>query len=162
QAIQIYREATQSHPKNPSGWEGLVGAYTRLGNFPLAITTVRNMPKPSYDAAVRHTGFLDSVAVLYSTQGQCVEAEDFLHRSLALDQNDGRQPAESTKLQLADILMREHNYSHARDLYSDIVAKNPNSVDAWRGYLVLLHQQHSDQTLVGEVSHTPDSVRKQL
>jgi tetratricopeptide (TPR) repeat protein len=162
QAIQIYKEATQSHPNNPSGWEGLVGAYTRLGNFPLAIATVRNMPKPSYDSAVRHTGFLDSVAVLYSTQGQCAEAEDFLHRSLALDQSVGHQAAESTQLQLADVLMREHNYGHARDLYSDIVAKNPNSVDAWRGYLALLHQQHGDPTLVGQVSHIPASVRKQL
>ncbi|HEY2468671.1 MAG TPA: cellulose synthase subunit BcsC-related outer membrane protein [Terracidiphilus sp.] len=162
QAIQIYREATQSHPANPSGWEGLVGAYTRLGNFPQAITTVRTMPKASYDAAVKHTGFLDSVAVLYSTQGQCAEAEDFLHRSLAMDQSDGRQPAESTQMQLADIWMREHNYNHARDLYSDIVVKNPNSADAWRGYLVVLHQQQADRTLVGEVPHMPSPVRKQL
>lgn len=162
QAIQIYREATQSHPNNPSGWEGLVGAYTRIGNFPQAITTVRTMPKPSYDAAVKHTGFLDSVAVLYSTQGQCSEAEDFLHRSLAMDQSDGRQPAESTQLQLADIWMREHNYSHARDLYNDIVTRDPNSADAWRGYLVVLHQQQADRTLVSEVPHIPPSVRKQL
>ena len=72
---------------------------------------------------MKHAGFLDSVAVLYSTQGQCSEAEDFLHRSLALDQSQGRQPAESTQLQLADIWMRERNYTHARDLYSDIVAR---------------------------------------
>ena len=50
-AIEIYREATQSHPNNPSGWEGLVGAYTRLGNFAQAVTTVRSMPQPSYNAA---------------------------------------------------------------------------------------------------------------
>lgn len=162
QAVQIYREATQSHPNNPSGWEGLVGAYTRLGEFPQAITAVRTMPKPSYDAAMKHTGFLDSVAVLYSTQGQCVAAEDFLNRSIALDQSGGRHPAESTQLQLADIWMRERNYSHARDLYSDIVATNPNSTDAWRGYLVVLHQQQADRTLVGEIPHIPASVRQQL
>lgn len=161
-AIEIYREATKSHPNNPSGWEGLVGAYTRLGNFVQGITTVRSMPQPSYNAAVKHTGFLDSVAVLYSAQGQCSEAEDFLHRSLALDQSQGRLPIESTQLQLADIWMREKNYSHARDLYSDIVARNPNSADAWRGYLVVLHEQKSDQTLVGETSHIPAAVRTQL
>src|SRR5258708_22164994 len=93
-AIEIYREATQSHPNDPSGWESLVGAYTRLGNFAQAIATVRSMPQLSYNAAEKHTGFLDSVAVLYSTQGQCSEAEDFLNRSLALDQSQGRQPAE--------------------------------------------------------------------
>jgi tetratricopeptide (TPR) repeat protein len=161
-AIEIYRQATQSHPNNPSGWEGLVGAYTRLGSFAQAITTVRSMPQPSYNAAMKHTGFLDSVAVLYSTQGQCTEAEDFLHRSLALDQSQGRQPAESTQLQLADIWMRERNYPHARDLYSDIVAQHADSADAWRGYLVVMHEQRSDQALVGEVSHIPASVRTQL
>ncbi|HKD61800.1 MAG TPA: cellulose synthase subunit BcsC-related outer membrane protein, partial [Terracidiphilus sp.] len=161
-AIQIYRQATQSHPNNPSGWEGLVGAYTRLGEFPQAITAVRTMPQPSYDAALKHTGFLDSVAVLYSNQGQCAAAEDFLHRSLALDQADGHAPAESTRLQLADIWMREHNYGHARDLYNDIVTRNPKSADAWRGYLVVLHQQRDDRKLVAETPNIPASVRKQL
>lgn len=161
-AIEIYKQATQSHPNNSSGWEGLVGAYTRLGNFSQAITTVRSMPQPSYSTAMQHTGFLDSVAVLYSTQGQCAEAEDFLQRSLTLDQSQSQKPAESTQLQLADIWVREQNYNHARDLYRDIVAKDATSADAWRGYLVVLHQQRADQALVGEVPHIPASVRKQL
>jgi hypothetical protein len=120
------------------------------------------MPQPSYQAAVRHTGFLNSVAVLYSTQGQCAAAEDFLHRSLALDQADGRQPAEGTQLQLADVWMRERNYGHARDLYNDIVTRDANSGDAWRGYLVVLHQQRDDRALVAEIPNIPASVRKQL
>ena len=161
-AIEIYKEATHSHPNNPSGWEGLVGAYTRLGNFPLAVSAVRAMPQQSYDGAIKHTGFLNSVAVLYSNQGQCTEAEDFLHRSLALDQSGGRQPAESTQLQLADVLVREHNLNHARDLYGSIVARSPNSVDAWRGYLVVLHQEKDDRALAGEIPHIPASARKQL
>jgi cellulose synthase operon protein C len=161
-AIDIYLEATRSHPNNPSGWEGLVGAYTRLGDYSEAIASVRSMPQPSYDAAVKHTGFLDSVAVLYSTEGQCGEAVDFLRRSFALDQSQGRQPTESAQLQLADIWMREHNYTQARNLYSQIVASNPNSVDAWRGYLVVLHQERADHTLVGEILHIPHSVRAQL
>ncbi len=161
-AIAIYREATKSHPNNPSGWEGLVGAYTRLGTFAQAITTINSMPKRLYDEAVKHTGFLDSVAELYSTRGQCSEAEDFLNISLTLDQSQGRQPPDSTWLQLADIWMREKNYGRARDLYSNIVARNSNSADAWRGYLVALHEQRSDQALVGEISHIPASVRSQL
>lgn len=161
-AIDIYLEATRSHPNNPTGWEGLVGAYTRLGDYSEAIASVRSMPQPSYDAAVQHTGFLDSVAVLYSTQGQCGEAVDFLRRSFALAQSQGRQPAESAQLQLADIWMREHNYSQARNLYSQIVRTNPNSADAWRGYLVVLHQERADPTLVGEILHIPHSVRAQL
>ena len=161
-AIEIYKQATLTHPDNPSGWEGLVGAYTRIGDFSQAVTAVRSMSQSSYDQAVTHAGFLDSVAFLYSTQGRCQEAEDVLNRSLALDQTAGRQPAEGTRLQLADIWMRERNYSNARDLYRDIVRKNANSADAWRGALVALHQQRADRMLVDEIPHIPTAVRTQL
>lgn len=161
-AIEIYKQATQSHPGDPSGWEGLVGAYTRAGSFQEAMTTVRSMPQGSFAAAVKDSGFLDSVAVLYSNQGQCAEAEDLLQKSLAIDQRAGRQPAESTQLQLADIWIRQHNYSHARDLYSGIVAKDANSSDAWRGYLAVLHQQGDDRTLVSQIPRMPGPVRSQL
>ncbi len=161
-AIEIFRQATLTHPGDPNAWEGLVGAYTRIGEFPQAITAVRSMTQHAYDAAVKDTGFLNSVAVLYSSLGQCEDAEDFLNRSLALDQSQGRQPAEGTQLQLADIWMRERNYSHARDLYGEIVARNATSANAWRGYLVVLHQQHADRTLVTEMPRVPAAVRTQL
>jgi tetratricopeptide (TPR) repeat protein len=161
-AIEIYRHATLTHPDNPSGWEGLIGAYTRIGDFSQAITAVRAMPQRSYDLAVTHAGFLDSVAVLYSAQGRCQDAEDFLNRSLTLDQAAGRQPAEGTRLQLADVWMRERNYRDAQDLYRDIVRKNGNSAAAWRGFLVALHQQRADRMLVDEVPHIPAAVRTQL
>jgi len=161
-AIEIYHQATQSHPNDASGWEGLAGAYTRVGDFSQAIETVRSMPQRAYDAAVKRTGFLNSVAVLYSTQGQCTQAEDFLNRSLALEHETGHEPAEGTQLQLADIWMRERNYGNARDLYHEIVTRNANSADAWRGYLVALHQQRADRTFVAEIPRIPGTVRTQL
>jgi tetratricopeptide (TPR) repeat protein len=161
-AIEIYRNATVTHPDNPSAWEGLVGAYTRTGDFSQALTAVRTMSEASYDAAVNHAGFLDSVAVLYSTQGRCQDAEDFLNRSLTLDQMAGRSPAEATQLQLADVWMREHNYGDALHLYRGIVQKNSNSAGAWRGLLVTLHQQKADRMLVSELPHIPSAVRFQL
>jgi tetratricopeptide (TPR) repeat protein len=161
-AIEIYKHATVTHPDNPSGWEGLIGAYTRTGDFSQAITAVRAMPQRSYDLAVKDAGFLDSVAVLYSTQGRCEEAENFLNRSLALDQLAGRPPAEGTRLQLADIWMRERNFGNAQDLYRDIVKKNVNSAGAWRGFLVALHQQRADETLVAEIPRIPTAIRTQL
>jgi tetratricopeptide (TPR) repeat protein len=161
-AIEIYRHATLTHPDNPSGWEGLVGAYTRIGDFSLAISAVRSMSQRSYDLALKYAGFLDSVAVLYSTQGRCQDAEDFLNRALTLDQVARRPPAEGTRLQLADIWMRERNYGDAQDLYRDIVRRNANSPGAWRGFLVALHQQRADRMLVDEIPHMPTAVRTQL
>jgi hypothetical protein len=42
------------------------------------------------------------------------------------------------------------------------VSTNANSADAWRGYLVVLHQQRADRTLVAEIPHIPTAVRTQL
>jgi tetratricopeptide (TPR) repeat protein len=161
-AIEIYIEATHSHPGDPSGWEALIGAYSRAGDFSDAIAAVRSMPQPAYNAAVKNPGFLNSVALLYSSRGQCSEAEDLLQRSLNLNQSSGSQPDKSTQLQLADVWMREHSYSQAQNLYQQVVAGDANSVEAWRGNLVALHQEHADRTLVAEIARVPSSVRTQL
>ena len=162
QAIQIYIEATHSHPGDPSGWEALIGAYTRASDFSDAITAVRSMTEEAYDAAVKHPGFLNSVALLYSSRGQCSEAQNLLQRSLTLNQSAGNRPEESTQLQLADVLTREHSYAQAQSLYQQIVAADANSIPGWRGYLVALHQEHEDGKLVAEIPHVPAAVRRRL
>ncbi len=161
-AIEIYIQATQLHPDDPGPWEALVGAYTRGNDFSDAIAAVRNMSQQAYNAAIKHPGFLNSVALLYSTRGQCSEAEGFLQRSIQLDQTAGRQPEESTQLQLADVWMREHSYTQAQNLYHEIAGNHEDSMQAWRGYLVALHQGHMDRTLVAEIPHIPPAVRSTL
>ncbi len=161
-AIEIYIQATQLHPDDPGPWEGLIGGYTRGNDFTDAIAAVRNMSQQAYNAAVKQPGFLNSVALLYSTRGQCSEAEAFLQRSIQLDQTAGREPAESTELQLADIWMREHSYTQAQNLYHSIAGNHEDSIEAWRGYLVALHQGHIDRTLVAEIPHIPSAVRLTL
>lgn len=161
-AIQIYIEATHSHPSDPSGWEALIGAYTRAADYGDAIGAVRSMPQAAYNAAVKHPGFLNSVALLYSSRGQCTEAQNLLQRSLSLNQSSGSRPDESTQLQLADVLSREHSYAEAQALYQQIVANDENSVPAWRGNLVSLHQEHEDSKLVAAIPRVPSSVRSQL
>jgi tetratricopeptide (TPR) repeat protein len=161
-AIEIYDQATQVHPDDASAWEALVGAYTREGNFSRAVAAVRSMPQGSYQTALQHADFLDSVALLYSSRGECAEAQHVLQRSLALERSGGRRPSQGTQLQLADVLRRQHMYSDAGDVYYEIVAGNAASADAWRGYLVVLHQQHADRTVVAEIPHIPAAVRRQL
>jgi tetratricopeptide (TPR) repeat protein len=162
QAIEIYIQATQSHPNDPSTWEALVGAYVRESDFLDAATAVRSMPKQAYDAAVKHPSFLNSVALVYSAKGQCSRAEDFLQRSFALARTTGRRPNENAQLQQADIWMREHSYAQARDLYHEIITNDSYSAEAWRGYLVALHLENADRTLVAEIRRIPSTVRTQL
>jgi cellulose synthase operon protein C len=161
-AINIYQNATASHPENALAWQGLVGAYARTRDFAHARAAVRSMPQRPYEAASKDPGFLNSVAAIYSAGGQCGEAEDFLNRSLALDKAAGRQPAENTRLQLADIWLREGNHERAASAYHELTASSPNSVEAWRGYITALHEKHDDRSAVAEADRIPTSVRRQL
>jgi Tfp pilus assembly protein PilF len=161
-AIDTYRQASQSHPDNSAAWEGLVGAYTRMKEFSQAKTAVRSMPQASYESATKDSDFLNAVAAIYSAEGQCGEAEDFLKRSLDIDKGAGRQPSQSTELQLADIWMREGNHERAGQEYRQIVDKDDNSAEAWRGYITSLHDVRDDQTAVAESRRMPNPVLTQL
>jgi tetratricopeptide (TPR) repeat protein len=161
-AIDIYRQAAQSHPENAAAWEGLVGGYARMRDLPHAKMAVRSMPQASYEAATKSTDFLNAVASIYSAEGQCGEAEDFLNRSIAMDRAARRQPAESTQLQLADIWMREANYERAGQEYRQLVSRDGTSTEAWRGYITALHDMRDDKTAVEEARHIPPSVLTQL
>jgi cellulose synthase operon protein C len=161
-AFEIYRQATRLHPDNAIAWQGLVGGYTRMRDFAQAKAAVRSMPQNTYEIAAKNTGFLNSVAAIYSADGQCSEAEDFLNRSLSLEKDAGHEPAESTQLQLADIWLREGNYAKARQGYRTIIAKDQNSADAWRGYITALHNQQDDRGVLAEAQRMPASIRTQL
>ena len=161
-AIDIYKQAAQLHPDNPAAWEGLVGGYARMRDLSHAKMAVRSMPQASYEAATKSTDFLNAVAAIYSAQGQCGEAEDFLNRSIAIDQAARRQPAESTQLQLADIWMREANYERAGQQYRQVVGSDVNSAEAWRGYITALHDVRDDKTAVEEARRIPPPVLTQL
>lgn len=162
QAIDIYRQASEAHPDDSSAWEGLVGAYIRTNDFSRARLAVRTMPQSSYEAATKNSDFLSAIAAIYSAQGQCGEAEDFLNRSLEIDKAAGRQPSEITHLQLADIWMRERNYQRAAQRYRQLVTRNTNSAEAWRGYITALHDVHDDRTAVAETRTMPATVLEQL
>jgi tetratricopeptide (TPR) repeat protein len=161
-AIDIYKQAAQSHPDNSAAWEGLVGGYARMHDLSRAKMAVRTMPQASYEAATKNADFLNTIAAIYSAQGQCGEAEDFLNRSMAIDKAAGRQPAESTQLQLADIWMREANYERAGQQYRQVVASDANSTEAWRGYITALHDVRDDKTAVAEARQIPSPVLTQL
>ena len=161
-AIAIYQQATNMHPENTIAWEGLVGAYSQQRDYSRAKTAVRAMPKDVFNNAAKNSGFLNSVAAIYSADGDCSNAEDLLTRSLALDRSAGRQPAEGTQLQLADIWSRQNNYAKATQAYREVLARDQNSIEAWRGYLNVLHQQHNDRALVSESQRIPASVHAQL
>ena len=161
-ALEIYQQATRLHPENTLAWKAVIGAYTQQRDFTRAKAAVSAMPRGVYQEASKNSDFLNSVAAIYSANGECTQAEDMLNRSLSLDRAAGREPAENTQLELADIWLREQNYHKARQAYRGILGKNQSSLDAWRGYLTALHNDNADRDLVSEVQHIPVPVRNEL
>src|SRR5260370_16569647 len=120
------------------------------------------MPQGAYEIAIKQTDFLNSMAAIYAADGECKEAEDFLTSSLNLHRTQGRQPAENTQLQIAEIWLREGNVQKARDGYREILASDQNSPDAWRGYIVALHEEREDKDVVAETEQMPAALRAHL
>ena len=161
-ALEIYQQAARLHPENAIAWQALVGAYVEKGDFAQAKTAVGSIPQKAYANLAGSNDFLNAVALIYSAEGDCGRAEDFLNRSLSLDKARGRVPRESTQLQLADLWLRERNYAKARQQYHDILSRDQSSLEAWRGYLTALHDLRDDRTLVAEAERVPAGVRVQL
>jgi cellulose synthase operon protein C len=157
-AIDIYRQATEAQKQNTAAWQGLIGGFVRMRDYSHAKVAVRSMPQSAYEVATKDPDFLNAIAAIYSAQGQCGEAEDFLNRSIALDKAADRPPAESTQLQLVNIWMRQHNYERAAEVYRQITAKDQNSQEAWRGYVTALHSLGDDKAAVAETQRIPASV----
>ena len=160
-AIAAYDMALAVHPRDERpvlGIVQLVNGYTERRDFARALTILRAMSANGFEAAAHNREFLNTVALVYSGNGQCAEAETLLTRSLSIEKAATPAASEKSVLQLADIWTREGRYERARQSYHDVIASNSSSIDAWRGYLTALHQAHDDRTLVAEASRAPATV----
>ena len=161
-AVRIYTQATERHPTEVLAWQGLIGAYATARDFDRALAAVRAMPPATYDLASRNPGFLNAVAAGYSAAGRCGEAENLLTRSLDLDRAAGRTQSPGTQLQLGDIWMRQARYDKAVEAFRAVIAADPASVDAWRGYITALHNRNDDRTVLAESRRLPAPTRAEL
>jgi tetratricopeptide (TPR) repeat protein len=161
-AALVYRQVANAYPDNTTAWEGLIGAYTSLRAFSEAEAAVQSMPRNSYDAAMNHPGFVNAVAYVYASNGRCSDAEHLLTHSIDLDKAAGRRVAEQTQLQLADVWTREGRHDRASQAYHDVLVVNPQSVEAWRGYVAALHDDRMDYSALAEVERMPAAVRTSL
>ena len=161
-AVRIYAHATDLHPTNVIAWQGLIGVYAVQRDFDRAVNAVRAMPRATYDLASKNPGFLNAVAAGYSAAGRCSEAESLLTRSLDLERAAGRTQSPNTQMQLGDIWMRQARYDKAVEAFRAVVAADPRSVDAWRGYITALHNRNDDRTMLAEWRRIPAAIRTEL
>lgn len=161
EAAAFYKRVTDRDPDNLNAWQGLLGAYLRLNDYARAIAAIKAMPQGIYAQAVRSGPFLDAVAAIYVAQGQYDSAEAFLRKALELPTLTHATKV-NTQLQLAYCYVKQGRNDLASDLYLSIVDENENDADAWRGYILGLHEQKDDDRALAESERMPDKVRKSL
>ncbi len=160
-AALVYKRVTEAHSDNTTAWEGLIRAYARSQEFASASAALGSMPRIAHDAAMNSASFLKVIAAVYTAEGRCVEAESLLTRSIDLDRAAGRSFSD-TQLQLAGVWTLEGRHDRATQGYSDVLTANPQSGDAWRGYIAALHNDKKNYSALAAIDRIPAAVRTDL
>jgi cellulose synthase operon protein C len=128
-AMQLYRQILSQQPEDAGAWRALVGALHELHRDDDALTSIRRMPQPSFQASMRDSGFLALVASIYLALGAGDKAQTYIERASAINpEQTGLQ------LQLASIYASDGNEQKALVLYRNILGQNANNIESWRPY----------------------------
>ena len=138
QAAALYSQMLTDDPGNLSAWMGLVSAHHEMGQDTQAIADVEKMPPATYEAALADPGFLSMLGAIYQQANQYEVAQGLLERSMKLQTAAGGQPSVAIELQLAGIYLLRNNTEQAYALYQQILQKDPNRADAWKGLIAAL------------------------
>ena len=161
-ATALYQRVADLNPDNAAAWQGLVSSLVQMHDYSRAVAALKRMPKSTYDAAIRIPAFLLSIAAIYENQDQYDAAEGFVQRAVDLESKGGQAPTVSTEVALGNIWLKQNRDEEANQLFRALLKRNPDSPDAWKGYVAALHQQKSDSMAFDVSQQAPEPVMTQL
>ena len=162
QAVELYTQILNEDAGNLAAWMGLVSAHHELTQDNLAIADVEKMPPATYDAALADAGFLSMLGSIYQQANQFDIAQGLLERSAKMQMTAGGQPSIPLQLQLAAIYLERNNTAQAYAIYREVLEKNPDRVDAWKGLISTLQATSRTTEALQQLALIPAPVRKQL
>ena len=162
QAAGLYRQVLAKDQSQTAAWQGLVRAEHAMNNDQEALRALESMPPTNYEQAMREPGFESTVAAIYQSQGRLDLAQDVLEKSIAKQAAANQPPSVLTQVQLAGIYLQRNNPSQAYPLYQQMIAANPQRLDAWKGLLSTLHDTGRDTEALAEIQQIPSATRAQL
>ena len=89
-------------------------------------------------------------------------AQTMLERSQKIQTAGGGAPSISLQLQLAGIYLQRNNTAQAYAIYQQVLAANPDRVDAWKGLIATLMATNRNSEAIQEIAVIPVPVRRQL
>jgi cellulose synthase operon protein C len=156
-AMQLYRQILAAEPDNGGAWMAMVSALHELHRDEDALTSIRRMPQPAYQAGMKDVGFLSLVAAIYQSLGSRDKAQTYIERALAINPD---QP--DLQMQLASIYLSGGSSEKAYAIYRGAVERNAKNAEAWSGLVSALHQSDRDPEALQQAASMPDSVRIKL
>jgi tetratricopeptide (TPR) repeat protein len=161
-AAELYSQMIADGPDNTAAWQGLVQAKHALGKDHEALKAVESMPAASSQAAMRDPNFALMVAAIDQKEKKLDQAQDVVQKVATQQQSDGQKPSTATQMQMAAIDIDRGAPQLAYPIYQQVIAENPDRVDAWAGLLSALHLTGHDKEAVTQLQTAPAGVRTQL
>jgi tetratricopeptide (TPR) repeat protein len=162
QAALLYVQVLTADMYNLPAWMGLVSAHHEMGQDSEAINDVQKMPPATYETALADPGFLSMLGAIYQQANQFEVAQGMLERSEKLQIAAGQHPSIAFQLQLAAIYLQRNYPTQAYDIYHQVLAANPDRVDAWKGLIDTLLATNRNSEALQQIHDLPAPVRKQL
>ncbi len=162
QAAGLYRQVLGADPANAAAWQGLVRVQHATHADAQALQTLRSMPLSVRDASMRDTGFEATVASIEQSNNHLDSAQSLLEHVVAQDAAANQKPSVGLELQLAGLYLARNNTAQAYPIYRQILADNPDRVEAWKGILTALHSAGRDQEALAQAQQVPATLRTQL
>jgi tetratricopeptide (TPR) repeat protein len=162
QALALFAQLLADDPGSLSAWEGLISAHHEMSQDTAALDDVQRMPPAVYEAALGDPAFLTLLGAIYQQANQYEVAQGLLELAAKLEIASSGVPTVSLEVQLAGIYLLRNETKHAYDLYHQILAGNPERVDAWKGLIATLTAIHREPEALEEIAIIPEPVRKQL
>ena len=162
QATEMYVRLAEQDPKRLDIWEGLISALHQANKDTEALAVSAKIPPDVYDKALEKTDFMMIMASIYEAQDQIEPAHRLLEQALNRETASGQDAPLPLQLQIGGLWLKEKDYTKASDLFSGVISRYPENLNAWRGEFSALHESGHDEQAIALFSRAPDTTRHRL
>src|ERR1019366_3131775 len=153
-----FAQFAKLQPTASHAWRGLFLAQTGAGNAAQALATEKAMPATVRTDLYKDPLYLRSLSSAYTSVGDDGDAQRVLKAALDLPfPTDARTLEAETQLQYAGLLQAANHLDQAAGLYRQVLAKNPNNVEAWQGLVRIQHSMGQDDQALLTLESMPQA-----
>lgn len=161
-AAPYFAQFAKLKPNASHAWRGLFLSQAGAGDAAHALATEKAMPAAVRAELYKDPLYLRSLSSAYSAAGEDGNAQTVLKAALDLPfPADARGLESETQLQYAGLLQAANRLDQAAGLYRQVLAKNPNNVDAWQGLVRIQHALGQDDQALQALESMPQAAYAQ-